>query len=598
MEKIKYRTKFPTSFNEEQDFFSTILEGYGVKDIDSFLSPSFKDCYDAMLFNNIIEGIELLHSVLTKENQKISIKVDPDVDGFTSSAFLVRFIHEIAPDVKINWRLNYEKRHGLFPEDLKGAEDSDLLIIPDASYENSQLPMIRKITKAPILVLDHHIITYEPDNNIVIINNQDGSYPNSTLSGAGVVYKFCKTYCKFYNIQTDICDDMLDLVATGLIADSMDLRNLETRYLVFQGLEEIKSNFLKELYERCKEDMAYGFTILNVGWVIAPRINAACRYGKPEEQKMIFRAMCEEQEEIEYQPRRKKASDPLPPLELHTLQWEAARVANNIKNRQDEEVRRFMEKLDKKIKENNLDKNSILFINSSDIVDKKTVTGLVCNKLANKYARPCIVMRDFDDATYGGSGRNYAQGSIENLNQWLKQFGVSCEGHEEAFGIKIQKSELADIIKKCNKALPLTDLSTIYDVDYAVEAENLTKRDIEKVALNYKVWGNTIPEPVFYIHNIKINSQQIHSGGTFVRFVYKGIPFIKKYCSTGTYEQMICKEREGFGVAKKDLVLDVIGVFNIEEYEGQHIPHVKIRYFDSNEDTEVKTSIIDDDFIF
>ena len=66
-----------------------------------------------------------------------------------------------------------------------------------------------------------------------------GNYPNKTLSGAGVVYKFCKYFDMKYGY--DYADEFLDLAAVGIIGDVMELNDIETRYIVKNGLSEIKN---------------------------------------------------------------------------------------------------------------------------------------------------------------------------------------------------------------------------------------------------------------------------------------------------------------------------------------------------------------------
>ena len=62
-----------------------------------------------------------------------------------------------------------------------------------------------------------------------------GNYPNKTLSGAGVVYKFCKYFDMKYGYN--YADDFLDLAAVGIIGDVMELNDIETRYIVKNGAE-------------------------------------------------------------------------------------------------------------------------------------------------------------------------------------------------------------------------------------------------------------------------------------------------------------------------------------------------------------------------
>lgn len=384
----------------------------------------------------------------------------------------------------------------------------------------------------------------------------------------------------------------------------MDLRNLESRYYVYQGLKEDNrhNDLINEMQIINAEDLKFGLTITACGWTIGPRINATIRYGKPEEQIDLFRALSGEQEDREYQPRRKHKDDPKPPIEIHSLQKTMARVCNNVKQRQDSEVRRFMEKIDDAIIEQKLTDNSVILIDGTDILTKNTVTGLVANKLASKYKRPVLILKAFNKDVFGGSGRNYGEGKLENLKEFLEASKTfeSLAGHSNAFGLKIEKDKIEELTDYCNEHLKLSDLVTIHEVDYEVEASKLKEKDLVDVANAYAIWGNSVNEPTFAITNLRIKANEIQAYGEnkgFIRFVYNKIPFIKKYCPKGDFEQMTLKDRKILGTNTKDLVLNIIGKFVLNEYEGNVFPQVKILYYDSQEYVPSEDEI-DDDFVF
>lgn len=623
MEKLQWKAKFDTKFTEEVDFLETILNGYGIQDIKGFINPiREKVLNNPFLFKNMEQAVELFHENLRK---KIVIKVDPDVDGETSSALLTKIIKYFNPDAEIEYVYSFNKEHGLTFKSLAGysRDDVGFIIIPDASMTCKDAILITKNFDAPILVLDHHIIEqefldtqtgfwvsreearkiYKEDtssdksrikvdcytNYCVAVNCTDGEYPNPTLSGVGVVRKFGEAYCEKYRQDDSFLDDYLDLVSLGLIADAMDTRNLETRWYALEGLKEEnqKNEFLNELHDRLKDDIHFGRNLTNIGWVLAPRINGVCRYGEKDEQINLFRAINGEKEEIEYQPRRKSRNDPKPPVEIHSLQWEMARVANNVKSRQDTEVRKFVTKIEDKIEKNNLLKNSVLFVDCSDIVDKKTVTGLVANKLASKYLRPVVLMKERNSQDFGGSCRGYEKGAIKDLKSFLEQAGVEAHGHSNAAGVFFQKADLDKIIAKCNEMLPLDQLCTIHDVDWEISANELKNQYVREVAENYAIWGNTVPAPTFAITNLRINASQIMGYGetkSFIRFQHNGVTYIKKYCHAKEYDMMTMKGRNTFGVNKKNLVLNIIGQFQLEVWEDKVYPQVKILYYDVIED--------------
>lgn len=608
MDKLLWKTVHKCEFNKEDDFLERILTQDGVEDIYEFLHVNKSHTHDPFLLKNMERGIDLLHKKLDKT---IFIKRDPDVDGYTSAAYLRGFINDISPNTKIICTTSYQKEHGIFMEDIKNiAEDIGLIIIPDAG--SSSVNECKEITEKygiPILIIDHHEIDKDIEKYATLINCMDREYPNNTLSGVGVVHKFCLAYASKYGIKEEVCDYYLDLVSLGLIADSMDMRNLETRYYALEGLkEENRHNLLiKELALKYADEMKLGFTLESVGWVIAPKINGLIRYGTPEEQNDLFRALCGEKEDREYQPRKPRGTPkdaPKPPIEIHSLQKTMARVCGNAKSRQDKAVRDYMKLLDNAIQSQQLDKNSVIIVDATDIIDKKTVTGLVANKLTEKYHRPIVILKSKDENLYGGSGRGYDKGIIDDFRTFLNETGVfNCAGHDNAFGVSLLKEDLNKAIDLCNEKLKLDDLVTIHEVDYEVKAENLSLKAILKVAESYEIWGKGVPEPTFVITNIQIPAKDIIGYGDnkgFIKFHYNGIDYVKKYCCKGEWEVMTLRDRNVLGENKKVLHMTIIGNFVLNEWNEQRYPQVKIKYFESEEYAPTKggNAFLDDDFLF
>lgn len=621
---LKWKVKHSTNFNAVDDFLEAIILECGVpqENLHGFLHPTKQYINDPFDMKNMTEAVKLVHKHI-KSNSKIFIKVDCDVDGWSSSTMLIQFLKELNPDIQIDYALDEGKQHGLFYEDLANhvSDEYGLVIIPDASMKVKDAKMITQNFTADIVVLDHHIIEneffdkntkqwvnrekakelYKADkdsidhdcytNYCLAVNCTDGQYPNPNLCGAGVVQKFIEAYSSTYETKEDIPDcrnNYLDILSLALIADNMDLRNLENRYYVMEGLKErnYKNEFINELVEISKEDMKWGRYIISMGWNIAPKINGCIRYGKEDEKKDSFRAMLGEQQTIEYQPRRKHKEDPKPPLEIHSLQRYQARICKNIKNRQDTEVRRYMKEIEAEIADKKLDKNSILFVDGTQLLQRSTVTGLLAMKLASKYFRPVILMRSMNSSEFGGSGRNYAQGNIENLKEFLEGVGIYTAGHNNAMGVSFPKDKLDEIIKKCNELMPLDQLCTVYQCDWEIPADKLRTEDIREVAENYEIFGNTVPSPLFAITKLHINASQIQAYGennNFIRFTYNGIPFIKKYCTHDEYDKLTLAGRSTFGVNKKELELNIIGEFTLSTWEDKVYPEVKIVAFDSKE---------------
>ena len=184
---------------------------------------------------------------------------------------------------------------------------------------------------------------------------------------------------------------------------------------------------------------------------------------------------------------------------------------------------------------------------------------------------------------------------------------MTVMGHDNAAGILLNKEDLSEVIKKCNEKLPIDQLCTIHTVDWEIEAKKLKKEYVQEVAENYAVFGNTVPEPLFAIKDLKINASKINGYGennSFIRFIYNGVVFTKKYCSLTDFEVMTMRDRSTLGVNKKDLKLNLICQFVLNSWEDKINPEVKILYFDVEEDkngsgivekAKVKQIDLDDD---
>jgi single-stranded-DNA-specific exonuclease len=92
-----------------------------------------------------------------------------------------------------------------------------------------------------------------------------------------MVYKFCSYIDELLNV--DYADQFLDLVALGLIADMMDLRDYETRHLIIKGLSNIRNPYFKGMVEKQAYSLKGEITPVGVAFYIAPYVNATVRMG-------------------------------------------------------------------------------------------------------------------------------------------------------------------------------------------------------------------------------------------------------------------------------------------------------------------------------
>ena len=141
-----------------------------------------------------------------------------DNDGFTSGALIYQYIKDIAPSTCIDYILHEGKQHGLQDHIhtlMETNSDYSLIIVPDAGSNDFKYIEELKEIGIPVLVLDHHITDEKISDNAIVINNQlSPNYHNKELTGAGVVYQFCRYYDKVYNYN--FAEKYMDLAAWGV----------------------------------------------------------------------------------------------------------------------------------------------------------------------------------------------------------------------------------------------------------------------------------------------------------------------------------------------------------------------------------------------
>lgn len=97
------------------------------------------------------------------------------------------------------------------------------------------------------------------------------------MSGVGVVYKFCCYLDSLLNM--DYANEILDLVALGMIADMMDLREFETKHLINLGLNRIRNPYFKGMIARNQFFLKDCITPIGIAFSVAPAMNAVTRVG-------------------------------------------------------------------------------------------------------------------------------------------------------------------------------------------------------------------------------------------------------------------------------------------------------------------------------
>lgn len=564
------------SLNDVENIQKTILLNRGVENWERYLNLKSDCIHDYSLLKNLDKAIDLMKNYLDVYNQgkHIHIIVDCDVDGYGSGSMIYRYLKKIGFK-NITYSLHTKKQHGI-TDDIVIPENCDLLIIPDAGSNDIEQCKNLKEKGVDIIILDHHQCDKE-NSYAIVVNNQMCDYPNKNFCGAGIVYKFLKALDD--ELWTDYADEMLDINALCNISDVMDMRELETRYYVNLGLNKIRSKLFKALIEEQSYSMKDVVNITSVQFYITPILNAMIRVGNQDDKDLLFRAFIETDEVFKYKKRGETEEVD------EDIYKRAARLCNNAKGRQSKEVQKGVINIEECVEKQGLDRNKVMFINVSDIL-ADTLTGLAAIKIAEKYNKPCVLLRRKtpreDGLFYGGSCRNFDYSPIHDLKNFLEGTGQFefVQGHPNAAGVSINRNNVKKAIEICDEELRNIDFTKTYQCDFDINCENLDISFVKEIDDLKWMFGQGIKEPLIHISNIPVSGADItimgKNSNSWKIIVNDDIAFVKFLVDKDNDEIInnYSKNQELTGT------MNVISTASLNNYKGILTPQIIVKEYE------------------
>lgn len=443
----------------EDEVFDTILQQRGVQDAKHFLNPIEEDLFPLDSLYRIDEAYIRINRAI-EENENIGILFDTDTDGIAAGTIMTRYLRHFTDDIFTY--IDDGKQHGLKGQNLQQFASLDLLIVVDSLDEDEI--QYKELSEAGIdvLILDHHAIKREiPYDTYTILISSQRDYDNSQLSGAGVVWKFCKYLDEQF--LTDYADELVDLAACGLVGDMMDMTVMENRYIVSKGLEKIYNPAVKKIVG------GFEFNSTAIAFSIAPIVNAANRMGENETAMNAF-------------------------LEDNNKQVLAyVKALKKCKEEQNQEVERLLPNVYEQCEKQKDQKVIAVYIDT-----QYGIAGLLGNKLLEKYQKPILVLKDIG-SKYAGSMRAVG---VDDFRKICNDSGYAkADGHELASGIQIKKSDLNNFLSYIETNLPEFKEPTI-DIDIQIDVEDITRRLVENIKKIDRISGTNFKPVRAYMDNI------------------------------------------------------------------------------------------------
>ena len=454
--------------------------------IEAFFRSSLQDLHDPYLLPDMQVACDLLaDAILSKKG--IAIQGDYDVDGITATALLSRFLRHLGVPVTELIPDRMTDGYGLTEAGVRRILDTGHEILVTVDCGIASLNEIRQLKQSGIVVIvtDHHECQNQIPEADAVINPKrpDSRYPFRGLAGVGVALKLTQALCRKLDLG-DLWLSDLELAALGTVADVVPLLD-ENRIIVKNGLALLSKGRHCGLNALLQSVNLAGrpITTQTLGYVLAPRINAAGRLGNAG-----------------------VALELLLTEDSDRAAWAANELGELNRKRQEMESEIVIEaarEIDK-----NVDFSGTDLIIVANEHWHQGVIGIVAARLAEQYCRPVIVLTG-DEGVYRGSCRTWGDYDILAAIAAASEHTVNYGGHRKAAGLAIKKDSLEDFRRAINayaaESLDPDRLHPIMDADAEIDPTELSLENAAAL-LQLAPFGEENPQPMLICRQLTLSA--------------------------------------------------------------------------------------------
>lgn len=464
--------------------------------IEKYLNGTIADLYDGMLMKDMDKAVAVLGEKI-KENAKIRIIGDYDIDGIQSTYILLEGFRMLGADVDSDIPDRMKDGYGLNRNLIDRAleADVDTIVTCDNGIAAAEEIAYAKSMGMTIVVTDHHEVPYTeigagrryilPEADAVVDPKQeDCTYPFKGLCGAAVAYKLVEALMEAMGKDAEDADYLMENVAIATIGDVMDLVD-ENRIFVKQGLDMLKRTEnlgLKALME-CTGVNVDKLSPYHIGFVIGPCMNASGRLDTAKRALELLEA--------------KKVA-------------EADLLAGDLKALNDSRkdmTAQAVEEAFIQVENSELKDADVLVVYLPEC--HESLAGIVAGRIREKYYRPVFVLTKGAEGLKG-SGRSietwHMYEGLNRVKHLLSKFG----GHKMAAGLSMPEENLEQFRKEINEKSGITpeDLNEKIAIDMQLPFEYVNEKFIGELAV-LEPFGKGNARPVFAERQVQVESARI-----------------------------------------------------------------------------------------
>jgi single-stranded-DNA-specific exonuclease len=472
---------------------AALLLQRGIAELDAaraFLRPTLDQLSDPYRLAGMAAAVETIVAAI-RRGETILVHGDYDVDGQTASALLTRAL-----------RLGGAKAEAFVPHRLRDGYDfgpaglayaqsinARLIITCDCGITAEATVRAAEAAGIRVVVTDHHLCptTLPPATAVIDPQRPDDSSGLGMLCGAGIAFKLVQALVPALGLPPALPLHLLDYVALATVADVVPLIG-ENRILVRHGLRLLRETRwpgLRALLETSglmEGELRAG----QVGFILAPRLNAAGRIGEAADGLRLL------------------LTDN--PEEARSL---AERLGRLNTERQSLDQRILEEAITRVEEAGGLERRAGIVLGSEDW--HPGVVGIVASRLVERYGRPAFLVC-FDGDIGKGSGRSISR---FNLHEALIACGDLLErygGHRMAAGLTLRRENFPAFQERFEgvaaEQLPAAELGPEQRVDLEITLSHATD-ELERLCRHLEPCGMGNPAPVFGVRGVGFGRRQI-----------------------------------------------------------------------------------------
>lgn len=464
--------------------------------IEKYLNGTIADLYDGMLMKDMDKAVAVLGEKI-KENAKIRIIGDYDIDGIQSTYILLEGFRMLGADVDSDIPDRMKDGYGLNRNLIDRAleADVDTIVTCDNGIAAAEEIAYAKSMGMTIVVTDHHEVPYTeigagrryilPEADAVVDPKQeDCTYPFKGLCGAAVAYKLVEALMEAMGKDAEDADYLMENVAIATIGDVMDLVD-ENRIFVKQGLDMLKrtENLGLKALMGCTGVNVDKLSPYHIGFVIGPCMNASGRLDTAKRALELLEA--------------KKVA-------------EADLLAGDLKALNDSRkdmTAQAVEEAFIQVENSELKDADVLVVYLPEC--HESLAGIVAGRIREKYYRPVFVLTKGAEGLKG-SGRSietwHMYEGLNRVKHLLSKFG----GHKMAAGLSMPEENLEQFRKEINEKSGITpeDLNEKIAIDMQLPFECVNEKFIGELAV-LEPFGKGNARPVFAERQVQVESARI-----------------------------------------------------------------------------------------